>query len=272
MDKKCLICEKKFSARGKYCSNLCRKESRKKAIRKFNKSEKRKILSAKYRRSDKGKISQQKHKPSKKYLADYYLSNSEKIKNRSKKRFEKNKKIILEQHKKYYASLSPEKILIKRKLNRAWKKTEKVRISGRFDSSMRRKRTKQATPKWNDPIKTKHIFDVALKLEKLYNQPFHVDHIIPLNGITFEHNAKVCGLNVYYNLMPVTESVNESKKNFCPPESQLRNTKIKHLSLDKLPKPKDWIKFIDNMYIKASNNRQDKELRVEFNPRKLKNI
>ena len=82
------------------------------------------------------------------------------------------------------------------------------------------------------------IWGVAVKLQKILKAPVHVDHIIPIQGITFEEEAKVCGLNVYYNMMPVLESENESKKNFCPPSKQIKDIKTPHISLDKLPNPK----------------------------------
>ena len=125
--------------------------------------------------------------------------------------------------------------------------------------------------------KTKYIYDIGIKLQTLYNSTFHIDHIIPLKGITFEDEAEVCGLNVYYNLMPVTENINESKKNFCPPAKQIKNIKINHLSLDQLPSPKDWIKFIDQIYLNAlKSNKSSKERAlmqknyIETNPRLMK--
>ena len=279
----CKNCRKEFlrNHNQTYCSEECRKEGRRLSVNKYNKSDKKKIVDAKYRKSEKGKISIKKFIETgyyKEYEKKYYLDNSEKIKKRSRIRYSEKKDIIKEQQKKYYYSLTPEKKLKKNKLNRIWKKTPQGKASGRYDASMRRKAIKQATPIWNDDEKTKYIYNIAVKLEKLFKAPVHVDHIVPLKGITFEDNAKVCGLNVYYNLMPVLETDNESKKNYCPPSKQIKEIKIPHLSLDKLPKPKHWVKFINLMYKRAlefkKGNTKLEEFNksyIEVNPRKLKN-
>ena len=47
-----------FTQRGKYCSDICRAEGRKRSLIKYNKSEKRKIVSARYNKTPKGKITQ----------------------------------------------------------------------------------------------------------------------------------------------------------------------------------------------------------------------
>lgn len=61
----------------------------------------------------------------------------------------------------------------------------------------------QATPKWADLDKIKRIYN---------NCPtgFHVDHIMPLNGVGF------CGLHVEYNLQYLTAKENCSKGNRLP--------------------------------------------------------
>ena len=273
----CIICNKEFTQRGKYCSEICRAEGRTRSVIKYNKSEKRKIVAARYNKTPKGKITKIKHRPSKEYLKKYYSTNDKKIKDRSTERYKKYKESILKQQSEKYASISPEKKAEKNKKNQIWKKTPLGKSYSRYDSSKRRKRVRQATPKWNDEDKTKYIYDIGIKLQTLYNSTFHIDHIVPLKGITFEDEAEVCGLNVYYNLMPVTENINESKKNFCPPAKQIKNIKIKHLSLDQLPIPKDWIKFIDQIYLNALKfNKSSKEKArmlknyIETNPRLLK--
>ena len=266
-----------FTQRGKYCSDICRAEGRKRSLIKYNKSEKRKIVSARYNKTPKGKITKIKHRPSKEYLKKYYSTNDKKIKDRSTERYKKYKESILKQQSEKYASISPEKKAEKNKKNQIWKKTALGKSYSRYDSSKRRKQVRQATPKWNDEDKTKYIYDIGIKLQTLYNSTFHIDHIIPLKGIIFEDEAEVCGLNVYYNLMPVTENINESKKNFCPPAKQIKNIKINHLSLDQLPSPKDWIKFIDQIYLNAlKSNKSSKERAlmqknyIETNPRLMK--
>jgi hypothetical protein len=279
----CKICNKKFPKKHSsiYCSDKCRQEGRKLSSNKYNKSDKKKIIQARYRKSEKGKIAIKKFKETgynQEYAKKYYLKDPEKFKTRSNKRYNEKREIINEQRKKYYYSLTPEKKQKKNDLNRRWKKTSAGMAYGRYDASLRRKRIRQATPKWEDAEKTKYIYDVAVKLQEIINTPVHVDHIIPIKGITFEDNAKVCGLNVYYNMMPVLEADNESKKNYCLPAKQIKDIKIPHLSLDKLTQPKNWIKFIDTMYknVIKSNHHKNFEKQVlsnylELNPRRLKN-
>lgn len=278
----CKICNKQFPKKhsSKYCSDKCRKEGRRLSVNKYNKSDKKKIVAAKYRKTEKGKISRKKFKETgyyKEYLKEYYLKDPEKFKKRSNKRYKEKKEIINEQRKKYYYSLTPEKKQKKNELNRKWKQTPAGLAYNRYDSSSRRKKIKQATPKWEDAEKTKYIYDIAVKLQKILKAPVHVDHIIPIQGITFEDEAKVCGLNVYYNMMPVLEAENESKKNFCPPSKQIKDIKIPHISLDKLPNAKIWIKFIEGIYNNAVKSIQDENFKkqmlsnyVEVNPRNLK--
>lgn len=266
-----------FTQRGKYCSDICRAEGRRRSVNKYNESGKRKIVSARYNKTPKGKITRKKNPTSKEYMKKYYFTHDEKIKDRSTKRYKKYKQSILKQQSEKYASISPEKRAEKNKKNQKWKKTLLGKSYGRYEASKRRKRVRQATPKWNDEDKTKYIYDIGLKLQTLYSSTFHIDHIVPLKGITFEDEAEVCGLNVYYNLMPVTENINESKKNFCPPAKQIKDIKINHLSLDQLPSPKDWIKFIDQIYLNAlKSNKSSKERAlmqknyIETNPRLMK--
>ena len=72
----------------------------------------------------------------------------------------------------------------------------------------------------------------------------HVDHVVPLKGISYEDKAPICGLNVWYNLMPLPYDINIGKKNLCYPVYQNKLYPFKHFSLSTLPKPKDWMKFI----------------------------
>ena len=158
-----------------------------------------------------------------------------------------------------------------------YRSTEKGKASNRFLTSKRRILTKRATPLWNDEKKTKKIYEYASKIEFNLNTKVHVDHIIPLQGKTFEGGFPVSGLNVWYNLMPMLDSENTSKRNICLPEKQLKNIKTPHISLDKLPHPKIWMKFIQSMYkyaIKSSGdklyNKQLMSNYVELNPRNIK--
>ena len=169
--------------------------------------------------------------------------------------------------------------------NKKYKSSDKGKVNIKFSLAKRRRGIKKATPPWNDEVKTKKIYELASKIElylkKISNSKsakVHVDHIIPLKGKTFEGGYPVSGLNVWYNLMPNLSSDNLLKNNLCLPEKQIKGVTTPHLSLDKLPHPKIWMKFIQGIYknaIKASYNKNFRTEMVknyiETNPKYLKN-
>ena len=79
-------------------------------------------------------------------------------------------------------------------------------------SVARRKAAKlQRTPKWLtdfDKLKIQCIYSIAAMLTRVNNEPWHVDHILPLQG------ELVSGLHVPSNLQPMRGIENSSKSNF----------------------------------------------------------
>ena len=65
----------------------------------------------------------------------------------------------------------------------------------------------QATPAWADSEKIASIYKEARKLVDASGNVYHVDHIIPLQGVN------VCGLHVENNLQILPGSKNLSKGN-----------------------------------------------------------
>ena len=63
----------------------------------------------------------------------------------------------------------------------------------------------QATPAWADLAAIKAVYAEAVRLETLHGTPYHVDHIVPLQGAT------VCGLHVHANLQVLPGPENSSK-------------------------------------------------------------
>jgi hypothetical protein len=258
--KKCLVCNKEFItffSNKKFCSSKCQQ--------KFNQYTERAKLENKKK----------------------YALNKKLYKKRSKSRYSANKEEILKKQKVYLKNLSDEKKILIRKNKRNWYKTPKGRAHSRQLNQNKRRLIKIQTPKWNDKSKTLEIFRIASKMENLMNKyadknkfpriKMNVDHIIPLKGITFEEGAPVSGLNVWYNLMPTLETDNKHKQSLCPPSSSIGNHKTKYLTLDKLPKPKHWLRFVRLMFKGALE--LDKEVRkpeeiiksyIEVNPRNLK--
>jgi hypothetical protein len=65
-----------------------------------------------------------------------------------------------------------------------------------------------ATPKWVDKVAILKIYESAAAKTDESGYPFHVDHIVPLNG------KLVCGLHVPWNLrvIPATENMKKGSK------------------------------------------------------------
>lgn len=260
LKKECIQCTKPFETifpNKKFCSSKCQQ--------KFNQY------------TERAKLADRKK----------YASNKELYKKRSKLRYVLNREELLEKQKTYHANLSEEQKVRRRKSHNAWYKTPKGRANSRQTNQKKRRLVRIQTPKWNDKAKTDEIFRITAKIEESFNKhllksnmpkvKLNVDHIIPLQGITFEEGAPVSGLNVWYNLMPTLESDNKQKHKLCPPSKRVEGVKTNHLTLDKLPLPKHWMRFIRMMYSGALKGEKDsshyKKMRksyIEVNPRNLK--
>lgn len=125
-------------------------------------------------------------------------------KRQRRQRYEKNKKEILAKNAEYYENhkkqISENK---KRWVRKNWQR-EKVR------RSVRRHRTRQATPKWLSLEQKQQIFDIYMRTSKMRSESgekYEVDHIIPILGET------VCGLHVPWNLQSLTQTENRRKSN-----------------------------------------------------------
>ena len=77
--------------------------------------------------------------------------------------------------------------------------------------------------------------------------------------------------------MPILHEDNVKKQKLCPPMTSINN-KTPQLTLDKLPPPKEWMRFIRVMYASALKGAKDDsyftkivENYIEVNPRNLKN-
>jgi predicted nucleic acid-binding Zn ribbon protein len=258
--KDCMQCTKRFESifpNKKFCSDKCRQ--------KYNQYTERAKL------ADKKK----------------YALNKELYKKRNKSRYAAKKDEILEKQKIYLKNLSTEKNSKRLENKKNWYKTPKGRAHSRQLNQKKRRLIRTQTPKWNDKAKTDEIFRITAKIEESFNKyvlknnmpkvKLNVDHIVPLQGITFEEGAPVSGLNVWYNLMPTLESDNKQKHKLCPPSKRIEGVKTNHLTLDKLPLPKHWMRFIRSMYsgaLKAekdsSQYRKMQKSFMEINPRNLK--
>lgn len=76
-----------------------------------------------------------------------------------------------------------------------------------FHASLRRKRSRIATPLWADIELIRQMYLESERITKETGIEHHVDHIIPLKG------KKVSGLHIHTNLQIITKTENLSKHN-----------------------------------------------------------
>ena len=95
---------------------------------------------------------------------------------------------------------------------RRYKKTHKVNNPDMYKemTSLRRRRFRNATPKWLTDTHKMEIrlkYRLAIELSRATGERYAVDHIIPLHG------ENVCGLHVPWNLQILTQKDNLAKYN-----------------------------------------------------------
>jgi 5-methylcytosine-specific restriction endonuclease McrA len=80
----------------------------------------------------------------------------------------------------------------------------------RADTSVRKRRHREATPRWLTPaerLQMRDLYVQARKMTELTRERYVVDHIVPLRG------EEVCGLHVPWNLRVITQEENLKKSN-----------------------------------------------------------
>jgi hypothetical protein len=134
----------------------------------------------------------------------WYESNKEAKKEDSKNYYKNNIEIAAERNKKYYEN-NIERIAERNKKYKA------VNLDKYNALNAKRRATKlRATPKWLSKEQHKQILEFyteAKRLEQETGIKYHVDHIVPLQGIT------ISGLHVPWNLQILTAKENMSKGN-----------------------------------------------------------
>ena len=138
------------------------------------------------------------------YTKNYQKHNSEKIKQYKKDYRLRNADKLKDLHILYYLANSDKikEYNYKYRLNNLDKHAAK--------NAKRRAKKLKATPNW---LTTKQLLDIkafyteAKRLEKETGVKYHVDHIVPLQGLN------VCGLHVPWNLQVITAKENNKKYN-----------------------------------------------------------
>jgi 5-methylcytosine-specific restriction endonuclease McrA len=115
--------------------------------------------------------------------------------------YEKNREAVIAR-----ASARPAE---EKRRNRAEYKGRNVDIV-RADTSVRKRRHREATPKWltkQERLQMRDLYVQARKMTELTRERYVVDHIVPLRG------EEVCGLHVPWNLRVITQDDNLKKSN-----------------------------------------------------------
>jgi hypothetical protein len=138
------------------------------------------------------------------YHKAYYEANKSRIAEVKRAYRAANKeKIVASKRAAYYAT--QEAHLAQK---REYRQANKGKIN--FLCAMRKKVTKQRTPKWLsdfDRLKIKCYYSIAAMLTRNNEAPWHVDHVVPLQG------ELVSGLHVPNNLQLLRGVDNIRKKN-----------------------------------------------------------
>ena len=91
---------------------------------------------------------------------------------------------------------------------RAWKERNKTSI--RADTKARRRKHREATPKWltrKQRTEIRSLYQIAITMTQTTGEQYVVDHIVPLRS------ELVCGLHVPWNLRVITREENLKKSN-----------------------------------------------------------
>jgi 5-methylcytosine-specific restriction endonuclease McrA len=126
-----------------------------------------------------------------------------------KRYYERNREAVIARS----AARPPEE----KRRNRAEYKERNVDVV-RADTSVRKRRHREATPRWlteEQKLSMRQLYIQARKLTELTKDRYVVDHIVPLRS------HEVCGLHVPWNLRVITQEENLKKSNklVAPQES-----------------------------------------------------
>lgn len=115
--------------------------------------------------------------------------------------YERNKQTVIEK------SMARDKVVVAE-----YKKKHKENNPDYYRSlvSLRRRRFRQATPKWlsaEEKMEIRFKYRLAIELSRRTGKKHVVDHVVPLQG------KDVCGLHVPWNMQVITQEENLQKSN-----------------------------------------------------------
>jgi hypothetical protein len=134
---------------------------------------------------------------------DYFRQYNEKEEVKDKKHdwYLKNRELVLQA-----AAMRPAHV--KRIYQRNWRLKNDLWVKA--DTKARRRKHRQATPKWltrQQKQQIRELYKIAITMTKLTGERYVVDHIVPLRSDI------VCGLHVPWNLRVITQLENLQKSN-----------------------------------------------------------
>jgi 5-methylcytosine-specific restriction endonuclease McrA len=135
--------------------------------------------------------------------ADYFreYNRSEAVKDRKHEWYQENREQVIQS-----AATRPAAQL--REYRNIWKENNKVQV--RADTKARRRKHREATPKWlsrKQKSEIRQLYQIAITMTQTTGEQYVVDHIVPLRG------ESVCGLHVPWNLRVITQDENLKKSN-----------------------------------------------------------
>ena len=135
--------------------------------------------------------------------ADYFreYNQNEDVKDRKHAWYQENREQVIRA-----AATRPAAQL--REYRNTWKENNKVQV--RADTKARRRKHRDATPKWlsrKQKSEIRQLYQIAITMTQTTGEQYVVDHIVPLRG------ESVCGLHVPWNLRVITQDENLKKSN-----------------------------------------------------------
>jgi len=135
--------------------------------------------------------------------AEYFrqYNKQEEVKDRKNEWYLENREQVISA-----ANIRP--IEVKREYQKAWKERNITWV--RADTKARRRKHREATPKWltkKEKAEIRELYKIAITMSKTTGEQYVVDHIVPLRG------EGVCGLHVPWNLRVITQEENLKKSN-----------------------------------------------------------